>query len=170
MGSLICRIDASREKKKGTSTAVWFVQSWFGHTSETAGSCPGQSCTEVHIHSHPAFLELYHVCAKSLQSCLTLCDTMDCSPPSSSVHEILQARILSGSPFPFPEDLPDPGINPRLLHLLHWQEGSLPLAPPGKPERYHSWGFFWVVELMIIWPLITEEKTRRVFSHAVVST
>ena len=34
------------------------------------------------------------VCAKSLQSCLTLCDPMDCSPPGSSVHGILQARIL----------------------------------------------------------------------------
>ena len=33
-------------------------------------------------------------CAKSLQSCLTLCDAMDCSPPVSSVLGILQARIL----------------------------------------------------------------------------
>ena len=32
--------------------------------------------------------------AKSLQSCLTLWDLMDCSPPGSSVHGILQARIL----------------------------------------------------------------------------
>ena len=32
--------------------------------------------------------------AKSLQSCPTLCDTMDCSPPGSSVHVILQVRIL----------------------------------------------------------------------------
>ena len=32
--------------------------------------------------------------AKSLQSCLTLCDPMDSSPPGSSVHRILQARIL----------------------------------------------------------------------------
>ena len=30
----------------------------------------------------------------SLQSCPTLCDPMDCSPPGSSVHRILQARIL----------------------------------------------------------------------------
>ena len=37
-----------------------------------------------------------HAClhAKSRQSCLILCDPMDCSPPSSSVHGILQARIL----------------------------------------------------------------------------
>ena len=33
-------------------------------------------------------------CAESLQSCLTLCDPMDCSLPGSSVHGILQARIL----------------------------------------------------------------------------
>ena len=34
------------------------------------------------------------VCAKSPQSCLTFCDPMDCSPPGSSVHGILQAKIL----------------------------------------------------------------------------
>ena len=32
--------------------------------------------------------------AKSLQSCLTLCDPMDCGPPGSSVYGILQPRIL----------------------------------------------------------------------------
>ena len=36
------------------------------------------------------------VCAKSHQSHLTLCNLMDCSPPSSSVHGILQARTLEG--------------------------------------------------------------------------
>ena len=34
------------------------------------------------------------VCAKLLQSCSTLCDPMDCNPPASSVHRILQARTL----------------------------------------------------------------------------
>ena len=32
--------------------------------------------------------------AKSLQSCPTLCDTMDCSLPGYSVHGIFQARVL----------------------------------------------------------------------------
>ena len=32
--------------------------------------------------------------AKSLQSCLTLCDPMDCCPPGFSVHGILQTRTL----------------------------------------------------------------------------
>ena len=34
------------------------------------------------------------VCMKSFQSCLTICDPMDCSLPGSSVHGILQARML----------------------------------------------------------------------------
>ena len=34
------------------------------------------------------------MCAKSFQSCPTLCDPLDHSPPGSSVHGILQARIL----------------------------------------------------------------------------
>ena len=34
------------------------------------------------------------VCAKLLQSCPTLCNPMDCSPPGFSVHGISQARIL----------------------------------------------------------------------------
>ena len=34
------------------------------------------------------------VCVLVVQSCLTLCDPLDCSPPCSSVHGILQARIL----------------------------------------------------------------------------
>ena len=38
------------------------------------------------------FLECVH--GKSLQSCPTLCNPMDCSPPGSSVQGILQARIL----------------------------------------------------------------------------
>ena len=38
---------------------------------------------------------------KSLQSCVTLCDPLDCSPPGSSVHGILQARILEWVPISF---------------------------------------------------------------------
>ena len=34
------------------------------------------------------------VCVLVAQSCPTLCDPMDCSPPGSSVHEIFQARVL----------------------------------------------------------------------------
>ena len=40
--------------------------------------------------------------AKSLQSCLTLCDPIDGSPQGSPVPGILQARTLGGFPFPSP--------------------------------------------------------------------
>ena len=40
------------------------------------------------------------LCAKSLQSGPTLCDVIDCSLPGSSVHGILQARILEWVPAP----------------------------------------------------------------------
>ena len=53
-----------------------------------------------------------HVCAKLLQSYLTLHEAMDCSPPSSSVHGILQVRRLKWVPCPPPGGLLDPRIEP----------------------------------------------------------
>ena len=42
----------------------------------------------------------------------------------------------SGLLFPPPGDLPDPGIEPVSTYIyLHWQVGSLPLVPPGKPRE-----------------------------------
>ena len=48
-----------------------------------------------------------------VQSCLTPSDPVDCSLPGSSIHGILQARILEWVTISFPGDLPDPGIEPR---------------------------------------------------------
>ena len=45
------------------------------------------------------------------QSCPTLCDLMDYSLPGSSVHRILQARILEWVAIPFSRDLPDPWMD-----------------------------------------------------------
>ena len=61
------------------------------------------------------------------------CDPMDCSPPGSPVVRFSRQEHWSGLPSPAPGHLPDPGIEPSLLRLLHWQTGSLPLEPPGKP-------------------------------------
>ena len=55
---------------------------------------------------------------------------MDCSPPGSSVHGILQARTLEWVAIPFSRDLPDPGIEPG-SPALH--ADSLPTDPLGKP-------------------------------------
>ena len=55
---------------------------------------------------------------------------MNCCPSGFSVHGIFQARIWSQLPFPSPRGLPDLG-----METLHWQEDSLALVPPGKPQR-----------------------------------
>ena len=72
--------------------------------------------------------------AKSLQSCPTLCDPVDCSPPASSVHGILQARILEWAAISSSGGLPTQGSKSCLLCLLLWQAVSLPLETSGKPR------------------------------------
>ena len=65
------------------------------------------------------------------QSCLTLRDPMDCSPPGSSVHGIFQ-EYWSGSPFPSPGDLP----NPRTILRSPVLAGRFfTTEPPGKPPN-----------------------------------
>ena len=75
------------------------------------------------------------MCAKLLQLCLILCDPMDCSLPGSSVHEILQARILEQVAMPSYRGASQTRDQTRASCLLYWQVGSLPLAPPGKPAE-----------------------------------
>ena len=59
---------------------------------------------------------------------------MNQGTPDSSVHGILQARILEWSCHFFLQGIfLTQGLNPCLLSLKHWQEGSLPIAPPEKP-------------------------------------
>ena len=66
-----------------------------------------------------------HTHAKSLQSCPTLCDPMVCSPPGSSVHGILQARILewvtmrSSRRSSWPRDPVAPALQADSLQLSH---------------------------------------------------
>ena len=62
-----------------------------------------------------------------------------CSLPGSSLCGILQAIMLEWVTTYPPGDLPDPGIKPTSLCLLHWQVGSWPLASPGKPAVVHTW-------------------------------
>jgi len=76
------------------------------------------------------------------QPCPTICDPMDCSPPSSCIHGIFQARILERVAIPTRWDFPNPEINLNLLCVLHWQADSLPLsAPLGKPQHFVSLKF-----------------------------
>ena len=70
--------------------------------------------------------------SEAAQSCPTLSNPMDCSPPGSSVHGIFQARVLEWGAIPSSRDLPHPGIKPGSSTL---QVGSLPCKPPGKPKN-----------------------------------
>ena len=65
-----------------------------------------------------------------IQSCLTLCEPMDYSPPSSSVHGILQARILAWAAIPFSRGSPRPRDQTKSPAM---QAGSLPSESPEKP-------------------------------------
>ena len=105
-----------------------------GHAGETLGS----KVWESGIKSGPLLSETTHlstkalcVCAKSLQSCPTLWNSMDSSLPGSSVHGILWAKTLEWVAMPSSKGSSQPR---DLLCLLHWSACSLPLALPGKPH------------------------------------
>ena len=77
------------------------------------------------------------------QSCTTLCDPMDCSPPGSSVHGIFQARMLEWvASFLLLGIFLTHGSSMRLWCLLHRQVDSSPLRYVGGPEegRFMKYG------------------------------
>ena len=74
-----------------------------------------------------------YVCVLA-QSCLTLCDCMDCSLPDP-LSGILHTRILERVAISSPGDLPNPGTEPESPASLALQADSLPTEPPGKPEN-----------------------------------
>ena len=55
--------------------------------------------------------------AKSLQSCPTLCDPMDCSLPDSSIHGIFQAKVLEWGAIAFSADQGTRALN---LSVFRW--------------------------------------------------
>ena len=67
-------------------------------------------------------------------SCPTLCNPMDCSPPGFSVHGDSPGKNTGVGCHAFLQGIfPKQGSNPCLLCPLHWQAGSLPLVPSGRP-------------------------------------
>ena len=81
--------------------------------------------------------------AKSLQSCPTLCDPTDCGWPGSSVRRDSPGKNTGVGCHAFLQRIfPTQGLNPSLLHLLHWQADSLPRVPLGKPIVFSVWAYF----------------------------
>ena len=74
-----------------------------------------------------------HACSGA-QSCPTLCKSMDYSPPGSSVHGIILARILEWVAVSSSRDLPDPGIEPASLVPRSLVRGFFTTEPLGKPR------------------------------------
>ena len=73
------------------------------------------------------------MCVLSCFSCVRLFATL--STINRQAHLSLRfsrQEYWSRLPFPSPQDLPDPGMEPASLCLLHWQIGSFPLAPLRK--------------------------------------
>ena len=73
------------------------------------------------------------------QSCLTLSNPMDCSPPGFSVQGILQERILSGLPFPLPGNRPNPSMEFRSPESPALAGGFSIPEPLGK--QFVGWAF-----------------------------
>ena len=98
----------------------WISVHYFCHYWGRGVKIPNYVCVLTHFN---------HV------SRLTLWDPMHCCPPGSSVQEILQISILEGVAMSSFRGSYRPTDRTWIcLHLPLWQEGSLPLAPPGKPN------------------------------------
>ena len=116
------------------------------------------------------------VCVLVIQLCLTLCDPMDCSLPASSVHGILQARILEWVAIPFSRgsswprnwtwvshiagrvftiwatrETPKTDSKPgKISEIVYWMMTSA--VEKKKAETLHPYGIFpWEMKMCIHW-------------------
>ena len=77
-----------------------------------------------------------------LQSRPTLWDPRDCGPQAPLSMVSSRQEYCNGLPYPPPGIFSTQGSNLGFLRLLHWQAGSLPLVPPGKPWLRLVWTFW----------------------------
>ena len=125
-------------EKRWISQALWCPdQIWWWTECDLGGGAQAQSYVNLHqvrkfsfpqillqelLHDYPVWTASYtdsesEVKVLVAQPCLILCNLMDYSPPDSSAHEILQARILEPGAIPFSRGFSQPkGFNPGLLH------------------------------------------------------
>ena len=103
------------------------------------------------------------------QSCPTLCDTMDCSPPGSSVHRILQARILEWAAIPFSME----SAWPRNWILVSWIAGRFFTIWATREILSEAWviSFIYLLTYFFahLWVSFTHGN-ERYFRHAMLSS
>ena len=83
-----------------------------------------------------------YVCAKSLKSCPTLCDPMDCSLQVPLSMGFSRQEYWSGLPFPSPGDRPNPEIKPMYLTSLALAGGFFTTSATceaHKPIKWTTW-------------------------------
>ena len=90
--------------------------------------------THFHVYRQAFFHIACELLQFSAQSCLTLCDPMDCSPPGSSVHEISQAKILEWVAFSFSRGSSQP--RERTYVSCIGRRILKPLSHQGSPSYY----------------------------------
>ena len=100
-------------------------------TREMAGPCPHSSVRAKAV--RVCVCACTH--AKLLQSCSTLCNPMDCSPLVSSVHGILQARILEWVAKPSSRGSSQPRDQTHISYVSCIAGGFFTTEPPGKPSK-----------------------------------
>ena len=88
-----------------------------------------------------------HLCGCLLvtKSCLTLCDPMDCSPPASSVHGILQARTLEWGAIPFSKGSSLPRDRTCVFCMCSWVLYHLSILR-ARGGLHNIWGRKWMLE------------------------
>ena len=101
--------------------------------------------------------------AQALQSCLTLCNPMDCSPLGSSVHGILQARILEWVAMPSSKGSSRPRDRTHISWISCTAGGFFTAEPPGKPVSGKTEGLFF---LSWIWADLVEVTFRDFWAEA----
>ena len=80
-----------------------------------------------------------------------LFQTLDCSPPGSSVHGIFQVRLLEWVAMLSSRGSFWPRDRTCVSYIYpHWQAGSLPLAPPGKPQLFMFIPFYFLFYILHI--------------------
>ena len=114
----------------------------------------------IFIISSPSFWCVH--ASQSLQSCLTLCDPVDCNPPDSSVRGISQARVLERVATSFSRGIPVPGIEPVSLTSPALAgrvfTSSATWEAPGIPMGTRLWGCSTMVEFTDVEPAGTEAE------------
>ena len=94
-----------------------------------------------------SMVDLRYVHAKLLQVCPILCNPTDYSLPGSSLHGILQARILEWVAISSSSESSQPRDGTSVFCVLHWQVGYLALHHLGSQDM--RWGF-WKYEIMTL--------------------